>query len=225
MRRIVVVLAGLLALVVVVGSAFWVGTAVGDGDDDDARGPMMSGTEDPDDDLGMMSGSGRSGRGDRAGSGTGGVGMGSGLMDVDSEAEYLVAMIPHHEEAIGAAEELARSDRPEMRDLGAAVVAGQSAQVEQMQGWLDRWHPGAEADTDYEPMMRDLSGLSGDELDRAFLVDMIGHHMVAVMMSQRLRMHGDVEHPQVARLAEDISAQQREEMVQMRTWLVDWFSA
>ena len=53
--------------------------------------------------------------------GTGdGAGMGSGMMDVDTEADYLVAMIPHHEEAIVAAEELARSDRPEMRELGEA---------------------------------------------------------------------------------------------------------
>ena len=35
-------------------------------------------------------------------------------------------------------------------------------------------------------MMRDLSGLSGDRLDRTFLEDMIGHHMAAVTMSQRL---------------------------------------
>ena len=49
--------------------------------------------------------------------------------------------------------------------------------------------------------MRDLSGLSGDALDEAFLIDMIPHHMVAVMMSQRLLMHGDAEHDEVDALA------------------------
>ena len=72
--------------------------------------------------------------------------------------------------------------------------------------------------------MRDLSGLSGDALDEAFLIDMIPHHMVAVMMSQRLLMHGDAEHDEVDALARDISAEQRREIALMRTWLVAWFA-
>ena len=161
--------------------------------------------------------SGRSGRG-------GGAGMGSGMMAIDTEADYLVAMIPHHEEAIAAAEELARSDRPAMRELGRSIVASQTAQVEQMESWLERWHPDEGTSPDYEPMMRDLGGLSGDELDEAFLIDMIPHHMVAVMMSQRLLMHGDAEHDEVDDLARDISTEQRREIALMRTWLVAWFA-
>ena len=72
--------------------------------------------------------------------------------------------------------------------------------------------------------MRDLSGLSGDALDEAFLIDMIPHHMVAVMMSQRLLMHGDAEHDEVDALARTISAEQRREIALMRTWLVAWFA-
>lgn len=236
MRRIVNVLVGLLALAVVVGGSFWVGTAVGDGADD-PPGSMMSGTGDPGDGM-VADGSGRSGRGGGTGpgstgtGGTGGMGGAGGMgmagvmgsaTSVDSEADYLAAMLPHHEEAIVAAGELARSERPEMRELGEAVVASQTAQVEQMRSWLERWHPDAEAADRYEPMMRDLSDLSGEELDQAFLVDMLGHHMVAVMMSQQLLMHGDVEHPEVADLARDISDEQRREIVQMRSWLLAWF--
>lgn len=73
-----------------------------------------------------------------------------------------------------------------MRALGARIVSSQTTQVEQMEAWLDQWYADEPADTAYEPMRRDLSGLSGDRLDRTFLEDMIGHHMAAVTMSQRL---------------------------------------
>jgi len=141
----------------------------------------------------------------------------------DLESEYLVDMVAHHQEAIVAAGELARSDRPEMRALGASIVAMQTAQARQMREWLREWYPDHPV-TSYRPMMRDLSGLSGDDLDRAFLHDMIGHHMVAVMMSQQLLRHG-VEHAQVAALARDVRDGQRAEILLMRSWLASWFSS
>jgi len=114
---------------------------------------------------------------------------GPGMMGsyaVASEPEYLAEMVAHHREAVAAARELARSDRPEMRAFGESIVETQSTQIEQMTAWLSDWYPEQSTTVDYRPMMRDLSGLSGDRLDRAFLQDMVGHHMAAVMMSQHL---------------------------------------
>jgi uncharacterized protein (DUF305 family) len=144
---------------------------------------------------------------------------------VDSEHAFLTEMIAHHEEAIDAAGELARSQRPEMRAFGVRIIESQSAQVEQMQGWLDEWYADRSHEVDYEPMMRDLAGLSGDELDEAFLSDMIGHHMGAVMMSQQLVVRDLADHPAVERLAVDIRDEQAREITMMRRWLGDWFDA
>lgn len=144
---------------------------------------------------------------------------------VDSEYEFLVEMIAHHEEAITAAGELERSDRPEMRAFGDRIIESQSAQVEQMQAWLSTWYPDRSGEVDYDPMMRDLSGLSGDDLDRAFLSDMIGHHMGAVMMSQHLLVRDLADHTAVDRLAEDIRDEQHREIRLMQRWLRDWFDA
>lgn len=161
------------------------------------------------------------------GSGTGsGMGPGMGIgqhVAVASEQEFLVEMVAHHEEAIRAAGELARSDRAEMRDFGARIVAAQSAQVTRMEGWLDEWYADDSSDVDYEPMMRDLSGLSGDRLDRTFLEDMVRHHMAAVMMAQHLLASGLVEHDEVGALARDIRADQSAEIRRMHRWLADWF--
>ncbi|MFC7726911.1 DUF305 domain-containing protein [Nocardioides sp. GCM10028917] len=140
-----------------------------------------------------------------------------------SEKEYLAEMVAHHQEAIEAARELRRSDRATMRRFGARIVEAQTVQVEQMESWLAEWHPDDSTDVDYEPMMRDLTRLSGDRLDQTFLEDMVAHHMTAVMMSQHGLASGLFEHDEVAVLAADIRDDQRLEIVRMRGWLHDWF--
>jgi len=148
--------------------------------------------------------------------------MMTGPVAAASEPEYLADMVDHHREAVAAAGELARSDRPEMRAFGESIVQTQSAQIEQMTAWLADWYPEQPTTVDYRPMMRDLSGLSGDRLDRAFLQDMIGHHMAAVMMSQHLLWRG-TDHEEVAQLARSIRDDQRAEIIQMQRWLAQWF--
>lgn len=150
--------------------------------------------------------------------------MGPGMhARVGSEQEWLVEMVAHHEEAITAAGALERSDRPEMRELGASIVQTQSVQVRQMRRWLAQWYGDRSPRADYRPMMRDLTGLEGNELDRTFLVDMVHHHMAAIMMSQQLLLHGLDEHDDVARLAADIRDEQHDEVVTMQAWLRQWF--
>lgn len=146
-------------------------------------------------------------------------------MRVASERAWLTEMVAHHQEAVDAAAELARSDREEMRDFGEAIIADQSAQIDLMEGWLDEWYGGPAPDVDYEPMMRDLSRLSGDRLDRVFLQDMVTHHMMAVMMSQQLLVGDVAEHGEVADLAKEIRGAQHREISQMQQWLADWFDA
>lgn len=146
-------------------------------------------------------------------------------MAVGSEAEYLAEMIPHHQEAVAAARELARSDRPEMRRLGRSIVRAQTAEIAQMKDWLHAWYPGTEPVDDYVPMMRDLSGLEGDALDHAFLQDMTMHHMMAVMMSQQLLGRDLATHDAVEDFAAQVREDQRAEIVMMRAWLRDWFGS
>ena len=141
-----------------------------------------------------------------------------------SEEEFLVEMIAHHEDAIMAAEELARSERARMRQLGRSIVETQSAEVAQMRDWLDEWYADT-ATADYDPMMSDLSGLEGDRLDRVFLEEMIGHHMQAVMMSHRLLVCADDLHDEAAELARSIVRAQRAEIMLMVGWLDRWFDA
>lgn len=147
-------------------------------------------------------------------------------MQVNNEFEYLTQMIPHHQEAIDTARQvLARSDRPEMKRFAQEIIRVQSAEIEQMRRWLNEWYRGRNFRVTYTPMMRDLNSLRGNALDQAFLEDMIMHHMGAVMMSQMLLNRNLVQHPPVRPFAQQIASSQRQEMVQMRSWLRNWFGA
>lgn len=73
--------------------------------------------------------------------------------------------------------------------------------------------------------MSDLSGLSGDRLDRVFLREMVPHHMMALMMSQQMLVHGTAEHEDVAELARTIRDDQWAEIRVMLRWSRAWFGA
>jgi uncharacterized protein (DUF305 family) len=145
-------------------------------------------------------------------------------MQVNSEFEYLTQMIPHHQEAINTAKlVLAGSDRPEMKQFAEDIIQVQTAEIEQMQTWLKTWYPGQDTTATMAPMMRDLTQLKGDALDQAFLEDMVGHHMGAVMMSNHLLSRNLVKNEPVRPFAQQIATSQNQEIEQMQTWLKDWF--
>jgi uncharacterized protein (DUF305 family) len=174
--------------------------------------------------LTRLSGGMNGGGGTSGGMGSPAGMMGMSDMAVTDEFGYLTMMIPHHEEAIDAAEVLkAGTDRPDMRDFAQSIIDTQTREVNQMRAWLTQWYPGRDITVDYMPMMRDLSGLQGDELDQAFLEDMIPHHMMAVMMSQQLLTKDVADHTEVNPFAQTIRDSQRAEIMMMRGWLSDWF--
>jgi uncharacterized protein (DUF305 family) len=149
----------------------------------------------------------------------GGGSMGTPMM-VASEFDYLTRMIPHHEEAIATAGILQRgTERDDMRAFAASIIKTQSAEVDQMEAWIAAWYPGRDTHVEYEPMMRDLAGLTADSLDKAFLEDMIPHHMMAVMMSQQLIVRNLAMHTAVGPFAANIRDAQSAEIQMMAAWL------
>jgi uncharacterized protein (DUF305 family) len=66
---------------------------------------------------------------------SGQAGMMGGQAQVDRL--FLEMMIPHHEAAISMAEQaLEESERPEIRTLAEAIISSQSAEIDQMRGYL-----------------------------------------------------------------------------------------
>jgi len=141
-------------------------------------------------------------------------------MSVSSEKEFIEGMIPHHQEAVDTAKEvIARgATTPEVKELVENIVVAQEAEIAEMKSWYMDWYGEAYIDTNqYQPMMRELANLSGAELDRVFLEDMIMHHMGAIMMARSVQPH--VEHQEITNLTEAIVTTQSQEIMQMKMML------
>ena len=147
-------------------------------------------------------------------------GMDHTAMMVSSEREFVVGMIPHHQEAVDTANEvLARGGTTEeIRTLAEGIVAAQETEIAMLKAWHLSWYGEDYVQNgSYQPMMRDLSQLSGADLDRRFLEDMIPHHVGAIMMAQSVRPH--IEHQEVTDMADAIMETQSAEIELMNELL------
>jgi uncharacterized protein (DUF305 family) len=154
------------------------------------------------------------------------MGHGMGAMSHSSdELSFLVHMIPHHQEAIDSARLLlAVTERAELQALATSIITAQGAEIAWMEAYLERWYPDAPREAHYEPMMRVLEAeASVAEIERAFLEDMIPHHMMAVHEARALLALGWAEREEVADLARTILSDQVSEIMLMRSWLASWF--
>lgn len=141
-------------------------------------------------------------------------------MMVESEQDFIIGMIPHHQEAVDTAKEvLARGGTlPEIAALAEGIIIAQESEITMMEAWHLAWYSTPyQADGTYQPMMRDLGNLSGTELDRAFLEDMIPHHMGAIMMAESVQPH--ITQPEMTTLTAEIMASQSAEIEEMRRLL------
>ena len=141
-------------------------------------------------------------------------------MMVTSERAFIEGMIPHHQEAVDTAREVIErgATTPAIEALVQDIVVAQEKEIADMKAWYEAWYGEPYVDTGtYMPMMRELRDLSGAELDRAFLEDMIGHHMGAIMMAQSVQPY--IEHDEVATLTEAIVRTQSKEIADMRVML------
>lgn len=143
--------------------------------------------------------------------------MDHGMMMVGSEKEFITEMIPHHQEAVDTAKEvLARgATTPEIKTLMENIVSAQEKEIADMKSWYQTWYGTPyQPSGNYKPMMRDLSKLSGAEIDKVFLEDMVMHHMGAIMMAHSVQAY--IEHDEIKVLTKAIIDSQSEEIELMR---------
>ncbi len=154
--------------------------------------------------------------------GMGGMGQMDHMMAmmVSSEREFIEGMIPHHQEAVDTAKEVIErgGTTPEIKQLVEDIVVAQEAEIAELKQWYEDWYGEPYTDNgEYMLMMRELANLSGVEIDRVFLEDMIGHHMGAIMMARSVQPY--IEHDEIAELTQAIVSTQSAEIAQMRQML------
>ena len=136
------------------------------------------------------------------------------------ERKFINDMIPHHEEAVTAAQYAIDfgAQNPEVRKLATDIVTAQKAEIALMKEWYVEWYGEVYKNTGtYEPMMRDISNLTGVDRDKAFLEDMIQHHLHALAMVQDSAPQ--FIRPELKELSQDIASSQSNEVVAMKILL------
>jgi uncharacterized protein (DUF305 family) len=136
------------------------------------------------------------------------------------ERQFISEMIPHHEEAVVSAQQVIDlgTNNAEVLKLANDIVTAQKAEIDLMKEWHVTWYGEAYKDAGtYEPMMRDAAALSGVERDKAFLEDMIQHHLHALAMVQASAPQ--FVRPELKELSQNIASSQSNEVVAMKILL------
>lgn len=190
---------GGVALILLAGGVYYVATA----DSRNTIGHMMTYEETSPENSSMGDGNGHQGH----------------TMQTASDRAFLEHMIPHHQEAVDTAKQVLErgATTPEIKTLAENIVSAQEKEIADMKRWYKTWYGVEFEAAEYTPMMRDLTALSGKELDKAFLEDMIEHHLAALTKAQEVS--AGIEHSEVRNLTKNIAETQSSEVVTMRTIL------
>ena len=151
-----------------------------------------------------------------------------GSTEVPFDVQFIDSMTIHHQGAVTMAKEAQqKAQRPEIKQLAAAIIKAQDAEIQQMQTWRTAWYPNLK-DTGGLSMpamqMGSMTVSDGPEpYDIRFINAMIPHHASAIAMAQEaLQKAGKSE---IKHLAQAIIAAQTAEIAQMQTWKAEWTAA
>jgi uncharacterized protein (DUF305 family) len=139
---------------------------------------------------------------------------------ISSEESFIVAMIPHHQEAVDVAKVVvAKTENKELKVVAQAIVDVQNKEIAQLKGWLKAWYPASTLKSDYTPMMRDLTKLSGHDLDDAFVEGMIKHHESAIHMAEDVLEIS--QRSEIVKIAKNIISTQQSEIAAFKKMHTD----
>lgn len=96
-------------------------------------------------------------------------------------------------------------------------------EMEEMMGHEDEMMSGdGTMQHSMDEMMRGLKGKTGEDFEKAFLEQMIVHHIGAIEMAEGLLK--ETNRPELVKMGNDIITVQTEEVDMMKKWLNDWFN-
>ncbi len=161
--------------------------------------------------------------------GPSGQAMGEFSADKPFDLQFIDQMTMHHQGALMSTRAMiAGSDRPELRELAAAIETSQTAQVDQMRTWRAGWYGDGAATfggmdiARTEQMMAgeamsgmgDMMGGRGEDM---YLQMMIVHHQLGVDMAEEAITRSG--RPQIRELAQEIADEQSAQIALMQSYL------
>ncbi len=142
---------------------------------------------------------------------------------VYSDEQFILGMVPHHQEAIDSSNELlAIATDPDVRAVAQDIITAQIDEVSSMKEWYTEWYQkDYRDDRKYKLMMRSPQGLTARQAEAEYVSDMIGHHEHAVLMAQDLLSFSN--RPELRLLSENVIATQTTEILSLKTMLAEKF--
>jgi len=142
-----------------------------------------------------------------------------------ADVMFLQMMIPHHQQAIDISNvALKTSKDPELLALAKTIIKAQSAEIIQMQSWLNNSNSNSGMGHSMDGMggmlddaeLSALSAATGKTFDSLWLKGMIGHHDGAIHMTTMIR---DASNPDIKAFGEKVIADQSAQIEQMKEML------
>lgn len=141
------------------------------------------------------------------------------------EVKFMTDMIDHHMMAIMTSQVcLEEALHEDLRVMCQEIIAAQSAEIAQMQAWLQDWY-GMTYEPDMKPggerTMERLAALESAEFEIAFMEMMIKHHEKAVKEGEHCL--GKAGHGALIAMCQNVIATQSQEIATMEQWLCEWY--
>lgn len=141
-------------------------------------------------------------------------------MWANSEEEFLTNMIPHHQEAVTTSKIItSKSQNPKLKQLAESIIVAQEKEIADMKNWISRDYPNLTLKSGMTSMMGDLSLLSGEALDKAYISGMITHHEGAIHMAEEVLEVS--QKAEIVTLAQNILTTQASEIKELKHLLED----
>jgi len=143
---------------------------------------------------------------------------------VKDDQSFLQEMIPHHQEAVDTSTQILNSTvDPELKIFVQKVITDQNKEITEMKTWHKNWF-GKEYTTNqnYKPMMTEMSGKTGKDLDKAYIRGMIMHHQGAIEMAKKIKTI--TQRAELVTLADNIISSQEAEKTTLMNWLMEKFN-
>ncbi len=144
--------------------------------------------------------------------------MNLGRADRLFDLRYLNAMIAHHRGALLLAEQAAQSRRTEIRELSAAIQAGEPKLIAELYQWKKDWYGDTRKVRD--PLVAELGSVN-DTFDLRFLNALIAHHEAGVLMTQETRLKSS--RSEVLDNADAVEAFLKESGAKLKEWRSAWY--
>lgn len=149
------------------------------------------------------------------------------------DRNFIANMIAHHQGAVDMAKlALTSAKHQELKNMANDIISAQEGEISKMQSWQKAWgYPSTSADNmmdhsamgmmdDMAGMTAELEGKTGDDFDRAFIEQMIMHHQSAIDMAAPGEQNA--KHQEVKDLSKAIVSAQTKEIQQMKQWQQEW---